>query len=758
MGELNPTAEQSEKVGPYRLEQRLGAGGMGAVWRAWDERLKRPVAIKKVLPEIQSRPTARARFRREAEATARLNHPAIVHVYDIVEIGDDDWLVMELVEGRTVREILREGPLAPARTVRLGREIAQGLAEAHAHGVIHRDLKASNVMITDDGRAKLFDFGIAKQIGPEDQDTTLSQTGIVVGTSYAMSPEQIQGLPLDARSDLFSLGSLLYEMLSGRPPFLAETPAATLTRICTFRQRSLREILPEVPRDLSELIDRLLEKDPVDRPQTAREVAEALEGIGAGLRGFSDASSRALPEPNKDVSSETIPEWLPDPRHLSPLTERKTESAQTTAPLPRRSPYQRTWAVLFALCLIASVAAFLVFQGSGGLLPEDPFALYQHGMRLLARADKPTHIDQAIESFRRAIARDETHAAAHAGLARAYYFKHGYETKDRMWLEQAQAMAERAVELDPYIAVAHVSLSLALGALDRPDEALRASKRAIELDPLDADAYYSLARAHESGGALEEAEKAYKAAIERRSDRLFHDSLGALYLRTGRIEDGISCFQNSIRSAPDGFTGYRNLGVAFYMRGDLAQAASQLQKALQIKPDHSLYANLGTIYFAQGFYKRSAAAFERALETPGGANSYLFWGNLGDAYRWIPEEKKAREAYLRAIQILREEMRPSAKDPIKRSRLALYLAKSGAKEEALRECAVVESLTQLDANTWFRLAVAYEAAGHREKALAALDRALPAGLPRQEIQRDPELLRLREDIRYHKLMTRTASR
>lgn len=746
---MEPAAGQPEKVGPYHLEQQLGAGGMGAVWRAWDERLKRPVALKKILPEAQSRPAARERFRREAEAAARLNHPAIVHIYDILEVDGDDWLVMELVDGCTLRELLKEGPIDPPRALRWGRQIAEGLAEAHAHGIIHRDLKASNVMVTNAGRAKLFDFGIAKQIGPEDQETTLSPTGFVVGTSYAMSPEQVQGLPLDARSDLFSLGSLLYEMLTGQAPFLAETAAATLARVCTFRQQPLRTLLPEIPQELSGLVDRLLEKDPVDRPQAACEVAEALERIGGGLRGSSDAALQAAPQTT--MASETLLEWRTG-------SDRETELPSAPIHRSQRSPHWRTWAVILALCLIASFSAFTFLRARRDRLPEDPYALYQRGTSLLARADKAGHIDQAIESFRKAIAKDENHAAAHAGLAQAYFFKHGYETKDRMWLEQALPMAERAVHLDQYMAVTHVSLSLVYGALGRSDEAIRESEKAIELDPLDADAHYAQARAHESKGALQEAETAYRKALERRSDRLFYDDLGALYLKTGRVEDGISCFRESIQKAPDGFVGYRNLGVAYYMKGDLTQAASQLQKALLIRPDHSLYANLGTIYFAQGFYRQSATAFEKALEIPGGANAYLFWGNLGDAYRWIPDEERAREAYLRAIQLIREDLRSSAIDATRRSRLALYLAKRGDKEEALRECAALESLPQLDANTWFRLAVAYEAVDHRREALAALERALPAGFSLQEVQRDPELLRLREDVRYHKLMARIALR
>lgn len=264
-----------ERVGPYLLEGRLGAGGMGTVWRAWDERLRRPVAIKQVLPERLANPGARSRFRREAAAGARLNHPAIVHIYDILETTDGDWIVMELVEGCTLASLLKRGPLELARAVRLGREIAKGLGKAHAQGVLHRDLKAANVMVTPTDHAKILDFGLAKLLN-SDSFEGVSLAGSVLGTPHAMSPEQMMGLPLDPRSDLFSFGSLLYEMLTGIAPFQTHGVMTTITRVCSHRQIPVRQLQPDVPPELSELVDWLLEKEPQHRPESAREVASVL--------------------------------------------------------------------------------------------------------------------------------------------------------------------------------------------------------------------------------------------------------------------------------------------------------------------------------------------------------------------------------------------------------------------------------------------------------------------------------------------------
>src|SRR3954471_23912111 len=266
-----------QTIGPYSLGERLGAGGMGEVYQAYDERLDRWVAVKLIRPEATENETARERFRREARAVARLSHPSIVQIHDIVETAESDAIVMELVEGESLARRITRGPLPVGEAVRIGREIAEGLAAAHAKGLIHRDLKPENVMITPEGRAKILDFGLAKRLEGE---ASLTADHRVLGTFRAMSPEQAKGLPLDARSDLFSFGLLLYEMLSGRSPFEGSSTLETLTRICTHRQTPLREVSSAIPEGLSRLVDQLLEKEPARRPGTAREVAAALGALG----------------------------------------------------------------------------------------------------------------------------------------------------------------------------------------------------------------------------------------------------------------------------------------------------------------------------------------------------------------------------------------------------------------------------------------------------------------------------------------------
>lgn len=282
-----------ERVGPYRIESRLGVGGMGAVYRAYDQRLERTVAIKHVHPDTAEDSRARERLRREARAVASLNHPAIVQIFDIVEMDDGDWIVMELVDGETVHRLVEQGQLGLSQALHLGREIAEGLAEAHDKGIVHRDLKTENVMVNGAGRAKILDFGLAKKIWKGQGEGSISVQGAILGTGRAMSPEQAMGEDIDHRSDLFSLGSLLYEVVSGKPPFLGTSIFHTLAQVCSDRQQSVIELNPQVPPELSQLIDDLLEKKPQQRPQSAAQVAEKLVEIITALP--SDSPTIYLP-------------------------------------------------------------------------------------------------------------------------------------------------------------------------------------------------------------------------------------------------------------------------------------------------------------------------------------------------------------------------------------------------------------------------------------------------------------------------------
>jgi predicted Ser/Thr protein kinase len=283
--------------GHYTIERELGRGGMGVVYLARELRLERPVAIKVLPPHLAGLPGVRERFLREARTAAQLSHPNIVPIYRAEEAGGYAYFTMGYIEGETLAERVRDrGPLPPAEVVRVLREAAWALAYAHARGVVHRDIKAANIMIErGTGRAVVTDFGIAR----DQSATALTQQGEVVGTVYYMSPEQANGQPLDGRSDLYSLGVAGYYALSGRLPFEGDNPAAVLVAVATREAPSLAGVAPGLPRPLVEVIDRCLSCDPAYRYATGEALAEALASAlerSAGQLTAANTGDRVIPE------------------------------------------------------------------------------------------------------------------------------------------------------------------------------------------------------------------------------------------------------------------------------------------------------------------------------------------------------------------------------------------------------------------------------------------------------------------------------
>lgn len=258
-------------AGRYRLGVRLGRGGMGEVYRATDELLGRPVAVKVMLPVVDTL-ASEERFRREARAAAKITDPHVVAAYDFGPHGDGFYLAMELVEGPTVSEALREyGPFPPERALDLIRQAAGGLAAAHRCGVVHRDIKPGNLLLSADGQLKITDFGIVRLL--QDSTTTLTSTGQIVGSSHYLAPERITGKPAQASSDVYALGCVLYQMLTGKPPFVGDEPAAVMYQHLQAEPARLSELRAAICPDLEGLLFWMLEKDPAQRP-TAQQVAD----------------------------------------------------------------------------------------------------------------------------------------------------------------------------------------------------------------------------------------------------------------------------------------------------------------------------------------------------------------------------------------------------------------------------------------------------------------------------------------------------
>ena len=289
-------------VAQYRVLEKLGAGGMGEIYKALDTRLNRQVAIKVLTLANSGDPERRRRFIQEAQSASGLNHPNIITIHDIVPDGGEDFMVMEYVSGQTLGNLIPPGGLGPGEVLRIAVQIADGLAAAHAAGIVHRDLKPGNIMVTEPGRVKLLDFGLAK-LSPaaaaapfSDATATLGAApltveGSILGTVSYMSPEQAQGKPVDARSDIFAFGLLLYEMCTGRRAFQEDSMISTLSAILRDEPRPMAEIASEVPAELDRVIYRALRKAPSDRWQSMTEIHAKL----VELKQKSDSGTLVLP-------------------------------------------------------------------------------------------------------------------------------------------------------------------------------------------------------------------------------------------------------------------------------------------------------------------------------------------------------------------------------------------------------------------------------------------------------------------------------
>jgi serine/threonine protein kinase len=327
-------------LGNYRLIEKIGAGGMGEVWKAEDTRLGRTVAIK-ILPQaVAADGQSIARMKREARTAAQLYHPNIATIHAFEEAEGRIFIVMELIPGEPLTSLMRRGPIPEADVCRIARNVADALAEAHDKGVVHRDIKPDNIIVNGP-RVKVLDFGIAKHVesqssDPNDPTTVLTQQGMIVGTVYYMSPEQALGKPVDARTDLFSLGVVMYQAVAGRLPFQGETTTDTITRII----RDEAPVPQHVSRGLASIIHRCLRKNREDRFASARELADALE-----------------------MQLAVAP--------TAPLTKPPTPLAAPTV-ITGTTPKQRSWGWLvatFALLIAAGLAAVVISQRRTGVPP-----------------------------------------------------------------------------------------------------------------------------------------------------------------------------------------------------------------------------------------------------------------------------------------------------------------------------------------------------------------------------------------------------
>ncbi|VTT97312.1 serine threonine protein kinase : Putative serine/threonine protein kinase OS=Gemmata sp. Wa1-1 PE=4 SV=1: Pkinase [Gemmataceae bacterium] len=353
-GPAPPPDLTGRTLGDYQLLRRIGAGGMGQVYLARQLSLKRDVAVKLLRNDLATNPTALKRFQAEAEAVAKLNHPNIVHIHQIGEHAGTRYMVLEYVEGRNLREYLvRKGPPDLAVTLSVVRQVVLALQKAHEEGIVHRDIKPENILVTRKVEVKVTDFGLSRFFDGGKAAHNLTQSGVTLGTPLYMSPEQVQGKPVDHRSDVYSLGVTCYHLLAGEPPFKGVTPFDVAIKHVQETPRPLAEVRPDLPPDLCAMVHRMMAKAPDARYQSAREILRDLVRVRDGL-----AVSATPPAPLSFSATQT--NGVPVPSGAVPTTPSAT--VPLTGPVPAAPPVRwGRWAVAAVGCAASLAAGVLVY-------------------------------------------------------------------------------------------------------------------------------------------------------------------------------------------------------------------------------------------------------------------------------------------------------------------------------------------------------------------------------------------------------------
>jgi eukaryotic-like serine/threonine-protein kinase len=732
------------RLSHYDVLADLGAGGMGVVYRAHDTRLDRDVAIKVLPTDRPLSQTARRRFQREAMAASALNHPNIITIYEVNSEGNTDFIVMEYVRGATLSSVLKKRRLDLSEAIRYCIQIADALTKAHAAGIVHRDLKPGNIMVTEDGLVKVLDFGLAKfdpTMAAADSEITdaertnqftLTQPGAVTGTVAYMSPEQARGERVDARSDIFSFGIVMFEMLSGHLPFMGPNSIALLHNLHFNPPRDLTQLRPDVPKPLVSLISRMLEKKTEKRIQTMAEVASELRRGAVGLVD-------------------------------GPLTWHPSEATIDMARLPsslftRLS--KRQMGIATGMIVLVALAGFGGWRLLRKLKPaqqagaqespveDNAYALYRRAREDLDHADRQGNGDAAIKLLERAVQLDPQSAAGYAALSEAYDLKDN-SNPDPQWMKLASEYANKAVSLDSYLAAGHVSLGMVKMRAGDATEAENQFRAATDLDPKSATPHRDLGLLYDKTGKADQANAELQHALQLDpKDWRTYLATGLHAYQGGRFKEAASAWEMALQLEPDNVPALRNLGAVYHSLDRDDDAVAALQHALEVKPAPDVYGNLGTILFYQGKYDRAVPAFEKAVAL--GANIFDIWGNLGDAYRWSSNKKdQAKPAYEHAIQLVREEIAKNPNQMELRADLALYLAKIGEKDAALNELKPVAEAHDANPGDLYTSALVYELCGKRDQALATLLAAVKAGQDLNDIKNEPEFVSLRADPRYH---------
>ena len=696
-----------QELGHYKLLRILGEGGFGQVVEAYDTRLQRPVAIKRLKPQLLSaRP---ADLLDEARLAASLRHPAFVRIFSIDGDTSELSIIMEYVDGHTLRELIAEGPLPLPRLLSIVAQVAEAMAEAHAAHLIHGDLKPSNLMLDGAGAVRILDFGLARRIDPD--ATEVAPVDQSPGTVAYLAPELMLGTRPGVQSDVYALGVVLFEMLTGARPF-AHLSGLSLAAAHIQSSSAVWEFPPATDPAVAALVRAMTARDPAQRTASMQAVGEAVRALG-GMPSAPAVPARAA--------------W-------------------------RKKVMLGAGAAVLAL----GAALALALAPPGWYRQHTPFfseaAAMREGLTALKTFDREESLEIAIDRFNAILTRRPDHAAAAAGLSIAYSMRHVGDNRDETWLQRADASAQLALKLNDQLAMAYAAQAAVRLAQGKQDEALRLISHSLRLDPLDVFALCLKGDILMRMGRFEESKQHLERAIGvHPKEAKLQDVLGVLLFDHGDYRGAEQIFRRSIAIEPDSVMSYANLSYSLLRldRGD--EALQVLQQGLQVRPSGGLYTNLGNALFNRGDYVGAAQAFENAVSSSrGNSNTYLRWANLADTLRWIPgREQASRDAYRQAQTLLRPLLERSPKDATILSRMGLYLARLGERTEATEMTRRALAMETASADTHYRAALAFELSGLREQALAELQLAVQHGYPFNLINAEPDLLALRRDSRFH---------
>lgn len=691
-------------LGCYEVREALGEGGFGQVFAGWDTRLQRPVALKVL---HAGNDAAGDDLLREARLAAVVRHPAMVAIHDVVTAPGLSVIVMERVFGRTLKASLAQQTPGLADVLAILRQTAAALASLHGHGLVHGDLKPSNLMLDNDGRVRVLDFGLARLV-----DATQScdaEAGQVLGTPAFMAPERLQGAAPSPASDVYALGLIGQALLGGRTDETTQPVGA----------------LPVAERDtrlaLAAVLARMTQPSPAQR----------LPSMAAALAEFERLATPVMPRPRPRL-----------PLRVLALS------------IPLLLVIGAFGAGLWAMATTASPAG-----ASADTQPHAPRESFAKAEALLANFDEEGAVADAIRLLEPIAAPGALHAPAAGLLAIAYCLRYAGDERDAIWLQRADTFAGIAVQADDQLALAQTARAWALEYRGDQAGAEIGYDTALALDP---DNHYALvgrARLLVAQRRFDEADAAIDDALARHPlERQFWDWRGTLRFRQADYPAAEAAFRHSIKLKPDSVYAYANLGAALLRQDRSDDALAVLQQGLKVRPHGRLYSNLGTTLYARGRHAEAAAAFEAALsDTRGSPNDYLRWANFADALRWTPgREDDAPAAYTRALQLLETSLAGPDPDATRLSRAALYAARLGQSERARGYLAQVDAAGAKDADLHVRTVLTAEALGDRELALANLADAVRLGYPVRLLEAEPELTALRRDTRYHLTLTRNS--